>query len=47
MLKAEIAMNFLPVADQDHIWWQIAKNINDLYLLHSKVKCKNALRERI
>ena len=45
--EAETAVNFLPVADQHHFRWQIARNINDLYLWHSKFKGKNALGEKM
>jgi len=46
-LKAVTAINFLPVADQDHFQWYIAKNVKYQYLQHIKLMCKNALRERI
>jgi hypothetical protein len=35
-LETEIAVNYLPIHDQDHFRWQIAKNINRIYLQHSR-----------
>jgi hypothetical protein len=47
-LETETAVNFLPILEQDHIRWQIAKTINKLYKCNLKqTNSHNAAEGRI